>query len=89
MERLIAASADGNSRNEDAETPLHVAMEKGHGELIASLLGKGADVKLRTANGETVLHAVALNGDQRLLTLLLDLPVAVPLEWLDRYHLDS
>ncbi len=37
-------------------TPLHLALRRGHGELVRSLIAAGADLSARTENGRTPLH---------------------------------
>ena len=47
IERLLAALADPNARNEDGDTPLHRAASEGHTEAVSALLAAGADLNAR------------------------------------------
>src|SRR5512141_3047183 len=57
VERLIEVGANVDTRNEDGESLLYLAVEAGRTDVARFLLRKGADVKLPTANGEGPLHA--------------------------------
>jgi len=52
---LIAAGADVNGLNEEEETPLHVACERGYSGIVRLLLQHGADAHIRNALDETAL----------------------------------
>ncbi|MBI3985388.1 MAG: ankyrin repeat domain-containing protein [Lentisphaerae bacterium] len=57
---------------ENGETPLHVAAENGRKDIVALLLGAGADAQARDAiTGFTPLHEAAYNNHQAVLELLL------------------
>ncbi|CAB0033834.1 unnamed protein product [Trichogramma brassicae] len=45
-----------NARNEDGDTPLHVAL--GSGNLVESLLRRGSDLSLANEEGSTPLHVI-------------------------------
>ncbi len=60
---------DVNAANEANETPLMIAVLKGHTELVKSLLDKEADVN---KTGWTPLHYAATSGNIALINLLLE-----------------
>jgi uncharacterized protein len=60
---------DLNAANEATETPLMMAVLKGHVELAAALLAKDADVN---KTGWAALHYAATNGHIPLITMLLE-----------------
>ena len=72
MALLLDNGADVKQARKDGTTPLIVAAEQGHGEIVALLLDKGADVKQSTTdNGATALHVAALHGHREIVALLL------------------
>lgn len=52
---LAAAGADINARNEDGQTAVHAAVQKGWGDIIAVLAELGADLTVEDDNGVTPL----------------------------------
>jgi ankyrin repeat protein len=87
-ERLIAAGADVNARDDSGKTPLMIA----DAEVAELLLAKGATVDLRDNDGRTALHWAALSAIPRrgLIDLLLahgasvdasDADGQTPLDW--------
>ncbi|XP_014231509.1 ankyrin-1-like [Trichogramma pretiosum] len=48
-----------NAQTMLGDSPLHLALDKGHKRLAESLLRRGADPSAVNANGETALHVVA------------------------------
>jgi ankyrin repeat protein len=52
-------------------TPLHLAAEKGHKDIVELLLAKGADVNARNFTGKTPLQVAAVNGWKKVVELLL------------------
>ncbi|MHC5718709.1 MAG: ankyrin repeat domain-containing protein, partial [Nostoc sp.] len=49
--------ADVNARtNHNNDTPLHLAAEKGHKDIVELLIAKGADVHSRNHERDTPLH---------------------------------
>jgi len=72
---LIQKGVDPNSRV-DGYTPLHVALEEGHEEMVRFLVARGANVNARTAGkwnrtGVTPLHLAAGRGDRGLVEFLI------------------
>jgi cytohesin len=69
---LVAAGAQVDARNEDAQTPLFQAAHGGHAAIVDMLLSHGASatpVALR--DGDTALHRAANNGHADVVDLLL------------------
>ncbi|MGA8515883.1 MAG: ankyrin repeat domain-containing protein, partial [Burkholderiaceae bacterium] len=60
---------DLNIANEVGETPLMMAVIKGHTELAAAMLAKDADVN---KTGWTPLHYAATTGNNQIITMLLE-----------------
>lgn len=63
------------ARDTDGSTALHCATWKGHHEVVAFLLGAGADVNLHNNNehwGTTPLHAAAHANHASIAQLLID-----------------
>jgi hypothetical protein len=50
---------------------LHAAAHKGHKEVTALLIAKGADVNAKTDDGWTSLHFAAVNGHKEVAELLI------------------
>ena len=74
MSALIEAGADINLANNDDYTPLFVASQKGHMEVVRELLAAGADHTLAwiidDQRKETPLEAAHLHGHHRIVQLL-------------------
>jgi ankyrin repeat protein len=65
---IIAAQKDLNGKNENGETPLHLARSR---EVTELLLSKGADVNVKDRNGNTPLHNAAGSDDWDIAELLI------------------
>jgi ankyrin repeat protein len=68
------ALADAGGRPRDllgSGTPLHVAAERGHADIVELLLGHGADPNQRSAYGHFALHCAAMRGRRGVIELLL------------------
>ena len=52
--------------------PLHLAAENGHGDMVATLLGQGAQLDAADGEGWTPLHFATKNGYQSVVQLLLE-----------------
>jgi len=48
--------ANINVQNKNGETPLHIAVENGHINIVKLLISSKADVNVRDKNGDTPLH---------------------------------
>lgn len=59
------------AKNNDSQTPLHVAAKNGRKELAALLLDKGAEVNAKDRAEGTPLHWAVLHGDRGVIELLL------------------
>ncbi|WP_252120576.1 ankyrin repeat domain-containing protein [Candidatus Chromulinivorax destructor] len=61
----------GNKKYIDGSTPLHIAAEKGHMEIIKFLLAAGVSVDIQMPNGATALYFAAQNGYTEIVRLLI------------------
>jgi ankyrin repeat protein len=70
----LAAGADPTANDNDQwqQTPLHLAVERGHTDLGQLLIDKGADPDARDDWQETPLHLAARGGRTDLVRLLID-----------------
>jgi ankyrin repeat protein len=70
---LIAARADvDKARIDNGETPLFIASDRGHADVVSQLLAAGADVdKAKTDSGMTPLHAACQEGHTTVVSLLI------------------
>ena len=69
---FLKAGADPNAAAEDGSTPLMVAAQYGHSEVLQLLLEAGADKNAAKTNGVTALLVAAQNGHVESLWLLLE-----------------
>jgi ankyrin repeat protein len=49
-------------KDDDGDTPLHIACLKGHTDIVKLLLKKGTDVTVARTYGHTSLHVACLKG---------------------------
>ena len=70
----LDAGADPNQSDNIAWTPLRYASERGHADIVRTLLDRGADINrgARLANDVTYLHHAAKSGDVGTVRVLLD-----------------
>jgi ankyrin repeat protein len=68
---VVEARASPSVHDADANTPLHLAVERGHRATATSLLSLDVDVDCKGARGHTALHIAAERGDVGLLAMLL------------------
>lgn len=60
---LIQSSPDSiSAKNQNGDSPLHLAAENGHLEIVKFLIEKGADVLDRNNSGRVALHQAAIKG---------------------------
>ncbi|MHB9147115.1 MAG: ankyrin repeat domain-containing protein [Candidatus Amoebophilus sp.] len=69
---LIALGTTIYIRNKYGDTPLNIALSKGHLEIARLLLDKGADVNEEDKDGNTPLHVASINGQTQLVKLLIE-----------------
>jgi E3 ubiquitin-protein ligase mind-bomb len=66
-----AGQLDLNSRNKKRQTALHIAVNKGHIEVVKVLIKLGALVSLQDADGDTPIHDAISKRNDRIIELLL------------------
>jgi len=59
-------------RTKDGATPLHLAVQRRHFSVVRTLLKNGADPNMRTNDGLTPLCVASLNGDDQIISELID-----------------
>ena len=64
--------AKPESRDEDGNTGLHLAAERGHTDVVKELLDAGVDVNIRGCDNWTPLIAAAMMGKERSVQLLVE-----------------
>ena len=69
---LITGMSVNIVRQEDGNTPLHVASARGHMQVLILLLKLGADVNVRNPDELSPLHLAAYSGNAHAVSLLLD-----------------
>lgn len=57
---------------QDHRTPLHIACERGHAEVVELLLAHEADVEAKDISGNTPLHVAAQSQQTKIVQKLLD-----------------
>ena len=65
-ERLLAAGADPDARQQGGYVPLHAAAQNGDDALVELLLGHGADRSLKTDDGRTAADIALAAGHEEL-----------------------
>jgi len=68
---LLRAHAAVDARDSDAWTPLHLAADNGHKEVVDMLLRAHASVNARDSDGLTPLHLAAYKGHKEVADVLL------------------
>lgn len=69
--KSLRDDADVNARDNDGETPLHLAAGNGHLEIVRKLLARGAHVDARDKHQRTPLHGTARRGHVEIVRELL------------------
>ena len=67
----LAPRSAVNAADDDGNTPLAVAVSRGHRAVVEALLKAGADTRITTRNGNGVLHVAAASGEAALIPLLI------------------
>ena len=72
LELIARAGADVNARNKRRQTPLHIGVNKGHLNVVRTLLELGCHPSLQDSDGDTPLHDAVSKKREDMLVLLLD-----------------
>ena len=72
LKAQIVAGTDPNLRDSNGKTPLMLAAQKRHKEIVEYLIAQGADINAQTKNGFTALFHTCIQGDDELAKLLID-----------------
>ena len=73
IKNILAAQPDAvNARDEKGLQPLHLAVIKGHDDVVRVLLDSGADIEAKNADGYTSLQLSAIMGKKETAKLLLE-----------------
>lgn len=70
-ELLLAKGANPNARNNNGDTPLHLAASANSFTLVKLLVSKGADVNAKGQYGSTALHSAAFYGNKEMAEFLI------------------
>ena len=68
VKKHLAAGADVNAKNENGETPLHLAPTP---PIVELLIAEGADVNAKSRSGLTSLHLAAIGNQKKIAELLI------------------
>lgn len=71
VEKLLI-DMNPNAKNDQNETPLALAVERGHKDIVQLLKDHGASIATRDTFGQTPLFVAVANGDLGMVKLLLD-----------------
>ena len=85
IETLIRKGVHVNEKNKDFLTPLHIAAENSHYDLMDLLLRHGAKVNVLDALGQTALHRCARDDNVQACRVLLTYDVDVSIVSLQGY----
>ena len=67
---LLAAGANKDLKNNDGETPLHIAVKEGNQAIVDALIKEGANVNQQNVLGETPLHIAVYYSHQAIVEAL-------------------
>ena len=67
---LLEAGADPNTRDEQGNTPLHLAVKVGWLKRVGLLVSHGADVNVKNNEGESPLSIARANGHKDVIEFL-------------------
>jgi len=68
----FASILNVHEKNEEGETPLHIASNQGQIELVASLIERGAELNTANNLGYTPLHYAASKCNKEIVRMLID-----------------
>lgn len=71
----IEKGADINLQDKNGYTPLMIASNFGHIDIVTLLVKNGADVKIQAINGETALSLAEKKGHEKVINFLKDIAV--------------
>jgi ankyrin repeat protein len=74
---LFSQPANINAPSSAGDSPLHIALAKGHHDLVRFLLSKGANPNIPAHDGNTPLHIAATHGYHDIVELLISRGAAV------------
>ena len=98
LSALLAAGAEVNAMDGDGLTPLHLAAENCHSNVVALLLAKGAKINVTAQDHATPLHLAAQEGCTDVVEVLLDRSAKInlrdnqnrtPLRRAEQWHQDA
>lgn len=70
---LIKSGAETNIKQENGETPLHIAAKKGNPGMVRLLLNEEGDPMITSKAGETALHVAARHCHYSVCKMLLEM----------------
>ena len=70
VKQHLAAGTDANAKTGVGETPMQIAYQKGHTEIVELLIANGADGNAK-GDGQTPLHGAAYWGSKEIVQLLI------------------
>ena len=86
VQGLLEAGADVNakSKNNCGYTPLHMACERGHEQIVRLLIANGAKVNVKSMRGWTPLHWSCYEGYEPIKSILISYGADV--KWKDLFE---
>lgn len=71
MEQLLDAGATPNAACQDGATPLFIASQESHADVVKVLASRGANVDAPFCDGTTALIVAAQNGSEAVVEILI------------------
>ena len=81
MSALLEAGCDVDKARTDGATPLYIAAEKGHGEVVAALITNGCVMNKVEVDGRTLFYMTAYFGYAEVVEALIRVGWIVEGEW--------